>query len=419
MRRGALVPAAAACAAAALLSGCPRPARPAHTELMMPEPFSADEATPGVTPHPAPAKALPKPAAHLATTPPAGLIVHFFNVGQGDSILVKGPARSLLVDCGEEVFGKTEHFRDVAAGIGTITGRSAVDYMVVTHFHYDHMGGSRLRNGVWGLLDLGVHVDHIVDRGNFFVGPPTVTGPGLGFLEDVDGWVKDKLVGERKLAHRGKDVIDLGPGVEVEIVAVNGNGVLEAEPASKLDRCPASENDYSIGLVVRYGAFELFLGGDMGGVTTDRWFGPKCESYHDVESTVLSAVGNVEVMKANHHGSEYSSNPVFVGTLRPELTVASSGGAYHHPGKAFVERVSPWSPILVTGAVSADEWPAGPPMDMSVVGDVELSVEVGGAAWWVAGERHLSYDDAAEAKGLDHPGGPGAGTPLSLAAAAR
>jgi beta-lactamase superfamily II metal-dependent hydrolase len=384
------------------LGGCPRPAPRPRTVLMTPEPFSPDEAPPDVVPHPA-AVAPRTPPTHLATSPPAGMIIEFFNVGQGDSILVKGPERSLLVDVGEEVSGKTENFREVAAGIGTITGKNEVDYFVVTHFHYDHMGGPRLRNGIWGLLDLGVKIRHVVDRGNFFVGPSTVTGPGMGFLEDVDGWVKDKLVGERTIAHRGKDLIDLGGGTEVEIVAVNGNGVLEAEPASKLDRCPASENDYSIGLVVRYGAFELFLGGDLGGFNTDRWFGPKCQSYHDVESTVAAPVGNIEVMKADHHGSEYSSNPVFIATLRPDVTVASSGGAYHHPGKAFVERISPWSPILVTGAISSDEWPGGAPAGMSVVGPVEVRVEVGGGAYWVNGERHLSFDDAAEAKGLDHP----------------
>ena len=189
-------------------------------------------------------------------------------------------------------------------------------------------------------------------------------------------------------------------------MAVNGNGSLEGHAPTKLEKCPISENDYSIALIVRYGAFETFLGGDLGGSTVDRYFGPKCMSYHDMETVIAPKVGNVEILKANHHGSAHSSNPLFINTLRPEVTIVSSGGYYHHPGREVVERLSPWGPILVTHAVSLKEWPEGVPMGTNILGDIRVDVVKGGGSYFINGEEYKSFDDDAEARGDDHPGPP-------------
>jgi beta-lactamase superfamily II metal-dependent hydrolase len=69
--------------------------------------------------------------------PAAGgnLTVHFIDVGQGDSILVKHGDDTMLIDAGE--MGKGD---DVATFVKS-EGIKSLDYVVATHPHSDHIGG--------------------------------------------------------------------------------------------------------------------------------------------------------------------------------------------------------------------------------------------------------------------------------------
>ena len=72
------------------------------------------------------------------------LEIHVFDVGQGDSTLVIGPPpqkKTLLIDIGEEVVGKKTHYKEVAAKIRKhLPNIQAIDYVVISHYHMDHMG---------------------------------------------------------------------------------------------------------------------------------------------------------------------------------------------------------------------------------------------------------------------------------------
>jgi len=169
-------------------------------------------------------------------------------------------------------------------------------------------------------------------------------------------------VKRRETTQLGTTQITLGQGVTVEVVAANSNGVLERvnkqRPQSFKD-CPPNENDYSVALKISVGPFVYFTGGDLAGQSTDRHFGPTCTSYNDVETELATKVGKVEVMKVNHHGSSYSSNPVFVRALAPEFAVVTSGdgNSYNHPGRDVMERFTPIAHVMITGGVSTAEWP--------------------------------------------------------------
>ena len=93
----------------------------------------------------------------------------------------------------------------------------------------------------------------------------------------------------------------------------------------------SEENDRGVCLHVEYGDFDLATCGDVDG--TDEG------SRTDVESQVAPAMGDVEVVKVDHHGSAYSSNLTYVNTLSAEVAVISVGkNSYGHPDPAVVAR---------------------------------------------------------------------------------
>lgn len=71
-----------------------------------------------------------------APTAAAELTVHFFDAGKADAILLTAADGAVLIDAGEKGFGKTilayleEH------------GVEKLDYLIVTHFDKDHVGGA-------------------------------------------------------------------------------------------------------------------------------------------------------------------------------------------------------------------------------------------------------------------------------------
>ena len=345
-----------------------------------------------------------------------GLAIHVFDVGQGDSTLVIGPPpqnKTLLIDMGEEMSGKKTHYKDIAAKLKTLMpNKKTIDYFVISHYHFDHIGTNpktrQGSNGLWGLLDVeGYRIGKLVDRGDAIQIGPT-TGPEDRLREQVGTWLTSGVIKQRETAHLGNDQIDLGDKVIVEIVAVNGNGILEKinqNNPSKFVRCPPSENDLSVALKISYGDFEYYTGGDLAGQNTPKQFGSTCTSYNDVETSIAAKVGNVEVMKINHHGSSHSSNSLFLKTLSPEFIIVTSGArnGYKHPSRQAMNRATQFGAVLITGGVSGQEWPGGsllPGMQL-VEDDVNILVEAGGRRYEILGGVHPSFSDADEAKGLD------------------
>src|SRR5712692_6142114 len=82
------------------------------------------------------------PVAALAQPFTPALEIHVLDVGQGDSTLIIGPApekKTLLIDVGEELQGGSRtHYKEIAQKIRALTGKSSIDYVVISHYHFDH-----------------------------------------------------------------------------------------------------------------------------------------------------------------------------------------------------------------------------------------------------------------------------------------
>ncbi|MEG1955180.1 MAG: MBL fold metallo-hydrolase [Mucinivorans sp.] len=183
-------------------------------------------------------------------------------------------------------------------------GVTKLDYITVSHYHEDHIGCAA------NIIKPGTT---IYDRGTayhptgaiyntYHKKAPNSTTATIGTaitLTPVSTGITENIV--------------------MTCVAANKN----VQGLAKAITEGTSENDYGLAWLLTYGKFRYFTGGDMGGVDH--------APYVDVESSVAKAVGHVCAMKINHHGSQHSSNPAFLDSLRPKSCVISCGTRYSHP----------------------------------------------------------------------------------------
>jgi hypothetical protein len=368
---------------------------------------------------PGPAGAADVPEAPSSSAAAPGLRVEVFAMGQADSMLIVGPSRSVLVDCGAPIDGPKDGYKHVAAEIQRLVGQPHVDALLITHFHSDHTGEAKdaehAASGVWGLFASGVTVSAILDHGDRYPSYGEESHPHKQWIEALPRWKSEGRYGERRVPAVGEKY-DLGGGAALRFVAVNGNGVLEraAKEGRFKDGAAPSENDYSIAFVLSLGNFEMYSGGDLGGEDTRAHTGgrgghaKRHDVYDDVETAIRAAVGNIEVLRVDHHGSPHSTNASFVQTLRPEVSIVSCGGgnSFHHPSPDVVARLQAWGPVFATSGL-AKEW-HGKPDAPKVEGDITITVSGDGASYAITGRdgeifRGRSFSDEEEAQGLDHP----------------
>ncbi|MCH9029539.1 MAG: hypothetical protein IH819_07990, partial [Bacteroidetes bacterium] len=82
------------------------------------------------------------------------------------------------------------------------------------------------------------------------------------------------------------------------------------------------------------------------------------EIYTNIEHHIVDyweSIGresDVEVYRANHHGSGYSSTAKLVDALDPEFILYSTGKQYDHPSNTVVRRVADTARQFATTAVT-------------------------------------------------------------------
>jgi len=143
----------------------------------------------------------------------------------------------------------------------------------------------------------------------------------------------------------------------VEIVQVDGDGVMLVDGVTPIqgdhtnDPVPPSENDYSIGLKIRFGLIDYATAGDSDGeYATSQWG----YTYNDVETILAPRFGQVDILRANHHGSGHSTNQFYVDALNPDAAAISCGNnTYGHPGQGVIDRLLGTGDLYLTNMCDA------------------------------------------------------------------
>ncbi|MDP6940832.1 MAG: MBL fold metallo-hydrolase [Planctomycetota bacterium] len=237
------------------------------------------------------------------------LEVYFIDVGQGDSTLLISPTgQTFLFDAGENGMGSS-----IVVPQLTALGISHLDYVSPSHYHSDHLGGL---DEVW---NAGIRATAALDRGNG--GAPTTQS-----YNDY----KNRYSSVRQTISPGH-VVNLGGGVTLTCLVAEGQ--LMGGGSVNISGSSQWENSASIAWLVEYGDFDMFLGGDLtgGGNGTA-----------DVESSVGSICGDVDVYQVNHHCSRTSSNSTFISRITPEFAVIPCGHAnpYGYPKQDVLDRMN-------------------------------------------------------------------------------
>ncbi|HYC76555.1 MAG TPA: lamin tail domain-containing protein, partial [Planctomycetota bacterium] len=234
------------------------------------------------------------------------LKVYHLDVGQGDATLIVGPTgTTCLVDGGDAGQGNAVVVPQLLA-----LGVATLDVTVASHWHADHFAGLA-ETAVAGFL------------------------PTVAYDRGLDGSLNGQFhysayqaaMASRRATLAPGTVIDLGGGASLTCVAANGATATGAAVA--LAGTAQPENNRSIVLRLAYGNYQEALGGDLQG---------GFNGTADVETAVAAAMGDVDVYKVHHHGSDTSTNGFWLGVLRPETAIVScgDGNPYGHPHAAVV-----------------------------------------------------------------------------------
>jgi competence protein ComEC len=238
--------------------------------------------------------------------PQKTLNIYFIDVEGGQATLFVSPSgESMLVDAGWPGFNGRDANRIAAAAKQARISR--IDYMVVTHYHTDHVGGVP---ELAARLPIRTYVDH---------GPTVEQGDRPAALFRAYEAVRAK---GRHLQVRPGNRIPIA-GIDVLVVAAGGErltrplpGAGEANPLCSgfTPREPdPGENARSVGTVVSYGRFRM---ADLGDLTWNKERDLVCPA---------NVLGTVDVYLTTHHGMDMSGPAVIVHALRPRVAVMNNG----------------------------------------------------------------------------------------------
>ena len=234
------------------------------------------------------------------------LQIYSIDVEGGQATLIVTPSgQSILVDTGWPGFAGRDAGRIVAAA--EEAGVENIDYLIVTHYHMDHVGGiSELAER----MPIKRFVDH---------------GPDV----ETDAQAKRLYAAYEKVASKGKR-ITVRPGerfflrnVIVRILAANGAHIRRALPGAGgphpacTDVKPLgedkSENARSVGFLLAYGKFSFL---DLGDLTWDKELELMCPR---------NPIGRVDVFLVSHHGMNISNSPALVWGIKPRVAIMNNG----------------------------------------------------------------------------------------------
>ena len=216
--------------------------------------------------------------------------VHFIDVGQGDSTLIRIKNKNILIDTGGNVnFNISEnvlipYFRSL--------GVKKINYLILTHGDYDHMGEA-----------INLVENFKVEKVIFNCGP----------YNDLENELIEVL--DKKKIKYYSYIKELNVD----------NNKLHFLQTKEYD----NENENSNVIYTELNGYKFMFMGDAG---------------VEKEKDILEKynVSKIDVLKIGHHGSKTSSDKNFIDEMNPKYSVISVGknNRYGHPNKEVLENLN-------------------------------------------------------------------------------
>lgn len=224
----------------------------------------------------------------------------FFDVGQGDAMLVHTPDnKNILVDTGPN--GRFIPAKTAIVPYLRKKGITALDAVVLSHSNSDHIGGT---------LEIlkSISVKEIYHNG---LNEDTKT------CRKLKNYILKNHI-NNKILYSGQN-INLDREVNIKAVRASQNKVVPKDDY---------ENENCIILYISYKGFSSILAADS-----------EADSLYEIKKYVKK---QVNIIKIGHHGSSDSVNYTYLNYLKPDLAIISvgeKGYRYGHPNRQVLKEL--------------------------------------------------------------------------------
>jgi beta-lactamase superfamily II metal-dependent hydrolase len=241
-----------------------------------------------------------------ATAASNDLTAYFIDVEGGQSTLFVTPSgESVLVDTGWAGFNGRDADRIVATAKGV--GVKQIDYLLITHFHLDHVGGVpalAAKMPIKNFVDHGETVEHDANGQKLF-----------------DAYLKEAAKGHRIVVKPG-DKLPI-EGLDWTIVTAAGKTIAKPLPGAgqpnpecatfKKRAIDDNENGQSTGSFIQFGNFKAV---DLGDLLWNKEEDLMCP---------VTKVPYVDVYITSHHGMDMSGSASLVHGLHAKAAIMDNG----------------------------------------------------------------------------------------------
>jgi competence protein ComEC len=236
------------------------------------------------------------------------LRVYFIDVEGGQATLFVTPeGHSLLIDTGWPGNNNRDADRIVAAAHDA--GINKIEFVLITHFHDDHVGGAPQ---LAAKIPIGTFIDHGENR------------------ETTDKVTEQRWLAYKALLDSGKfrhitgkpgDLLPI-PGINVKVITADGEVLREPLPGAGQPNpfctgvAPAgdqSENPRSLGTLITFSKLKIL---DLGDLTADKEYQLMCPA---------NLLGRVDIYIASHHGLFQSGSAALVHAIAPRVAIVNNG----------------------------------------------------------------------------------------------
>ncbi|MDR3312912.1 MAG: MBL fold metallo-hydrolase [Oscillospiraceae bacterium] len=244
-----------------------------------------------------------------------GSRIHFLNTENSDAILLESDGHFALVDSG---WGSDNpnlkarrpgyeaqvlaYLKRVAADAD---GKVALDFILCTHYHYDHAGGFAFL-----MADPAVEIRQAYFRS-------LEAGCGNQYSFESTSWQLEEIHGQLVEAaqQRGIPVVETAP---TEPFALGAMQVQFFNTDSCANPKLRGENDNSVITLVNVHGTRTLLTADA-------------TNLHGLEDQLAEQIGAVDLLKLCHHGYAMSNSAGFLRALQPKLAIVTNGLGQVYP----------------------------------------------------------------------------------------